>query len=103
MAYVNGVITVGTSKVQVAVIGLHGAVLQNVGATTIYIGGPGVTADATATGGVNFTSAAAPLVIPGGAVELDIGGATSDSAILYAISSGAGGKLAYFAETTTSY
>lgn len=103
MAYVNGVITVTGTRTQVSVIGLHGALLQNVGPTTIYIGGPNVTADTSATGGISFTSAAAPITIPGGAVELEIGGTISDSALLYAISSGAGGKLAYFAETTTSY
>lgn len=101
MGYQNGVVTISTSRVQVVTVGLRGALVQNVGSTTIYLGGPGVTADQTATGGVPITSAQAPLQMLGGSTELMIGGAISDAAILYAIGSGTGGKLAFMCETSS--
>ncbi len=102
MGYQNSVATIGTgTPTRVVTVGLRGAVLQNVGPTTIYIGGPGVTADQSATGGVPITSAQAPLLMLGGSTELMIGGAVSDAAVLFAVSSGANGKLAYVCETSS--
>ena len=102
MAFQNGVATVGTGTVtKIVTVGSRGAVVQNVGPTTLYLGGPGVTADTTATGGVQLTSANGPLQMLGGSTEFFIGGAISDAAVLYAISSGSGGKLAYICETSS--
>jgi hypothetical protein len=60
-----------------------------------------VTADTSATGGVQLTSANPPLQMLGGSTEYEIGGVVSDSAQLWAVSSGAGGKLAYICETSS--
>lgn len=104
MAYQNGVVTVGTSAQLVVTVGTRGALVQNVGGTTIYLGGPSVTADTSATGGVQLASGAtspSPIQMLGGSTELQIGGTVSDSAKLYAISSAAGGKLAFVCESTS--
>ena len=102
MGFQNGVKTVGTgTATQIVTVGSRGAVVQNVGPTTLYLGGPGVTADTSATGGVQLTSANGPLQMLGGSTEFFIGGAISDAAVLYATSSGSGGKLAFICETSS--
>ena len=102
MAFQNSVSTVGTgTPTKIVTVGSRGAVVQNVGPTTLYLGGPGVTADTSATGGIQLTSANGPLQMLGGSTEFLIGGAVSDAAVLYAVSSGANGKLAYICETSS--
>jgi hypothetical protein len=54
MAFKHGVIAVpfGTAPVFLCTPGPSGVLLQNVGAVPVFFGGPGVTADTAATGGV---------------------------------------------------
>lgn len=54
MAFQSGVVSVGTSATLICSPGTRGVMLQNLGAATLYVGGPGVTADTTATGGVTL-------------------------------------------------
>lgn len=50
--YLHGTVTVGTTPSTIAVQPTNdGILLTNQGSVTVYIGGPGVTADQTATGG----------------------------------------------------
>ena len=56
MPYVNGVISVGTTATLIAspsssVPESQTVLIQNLGTTILYLGGPGVTAGVTATGG----------------------------------------------------
>lgn len=67
-SYQHATVTVGTSAVNL-IPNLYvsgGAVIQNNTTGILYVGGAGVTADATATGGVKI-AAAASLQIPGSA------------------------------------
>jgi hypothetical protein len=55
MAYRNGVVSVGTTAVLIATPSsapdIDGILIQNLGAVTLYLGGSGVTAGTTSTGG----------------------------------------------------
>ena len=76
--------TVGTTAVPVPAAPLAGRatmIVQNVGATTIYLGSSTVTADTAATGGLQL--------LPGQSVPIDL----SSAVLLYAISSAAGGLV----------
>ena len=44
MAYSNGVVSVGTAATLICTPGRDGAMVQNLGAAVVYLGGPGVTA-----------------------------------------------------------
>ncbi len=81
----QSVTTVGATAVLVPAVALAGRatmLVQNVGATTIYLGASTVTAGTTATGGVQL--------LGGQSVPIDLAAAV----ILYAISSAAGGLVA---------
>lgn len=57
--FLHGTITVGTTASTISVQPTNdGILLTNQGTVTIYIGGPGVTADQTATGGFPIAAAA---------------------------------------------
>lgn len=60
MPYVNGVVSVGATATQIAtpssVPENAGVVIQNLGATTLYIGGSTVTAGTTLTGGLRVAA-----------------------------------------------
>jgi hypothetical protein len=69
MAYSNGVVSVGTAATLICTPGRDGALIQNLGATVVYLGGPGVTADASATGGVTLAATqTAPTMVRSGMV-----------------------------------
>jgi hypothetical protein len=77
--------TVGATALTVPAAPLAGRasmIIQNVGATTIYLGDSSVTADTGAAGGVQL--------LPGQSVPMQLAAAV----LLYAISSGAGGLVA---------
>jgi hypothetical protein len=54
MAYAQGVVSVGTSPTKICTPDQEGALVQNLGTSVVYLGGPTVTADASATGGVTL-------------------------------------------------
>ena len=54
MAYANGVVSVGTSATLICLPGPEGVLVQNLGATVVFLGGAGVTADTAATGGIQL-------------------------------------------------
>jgi len=77
MAYSNGVVSVGTAATLICTPGRDGALVQNLGTAVVYLGGPGVTADATATGGIAIGTAAQPgpvTMVRSGAVAGTVGG-----------------------------
>jgi hypothetical protein len=78
MSYSNGVVSVGTAAVKICTPGRDGAQVQNLGTAVVYLGGPGVTADAGAAGGITLGTAAAgtsvPVMIRSGAVAGTVGG-----------------------------
>jgi hypothetical protein len=59
MSYLNGVtpIPFGTAPTAIATPIGGGIVVQNLSPLTVYLGGPGVTADTSATGGVQLGTA----------------------------------------------
>lgn len=84
----QSVTTVGATAVLLPATPLAGRatmIVQNVGATTIYIGASTVTADTAATGGIQLVSGS-----PGGSTPISL----AAGVLLYAISSAAGGKVA---------
>jgi hypothetical protein len=81
------VTTVGIIALTVPAAPLAGRatmLIQNVGATTIYLGSPTVTADTAATGGLQLLS--------GQSIPISL----SSAVLLYAISSAAGGLVMTF-------
>ena len=60
MPYKNGVVSVGTSATLIAtpssVPESDGLLVQNLGATVLYLGGPTVTAGTTSTGGLQVAA-----------------------------------------------
>lgn len=89
MSYAQAVVTVGTSATKLITQGASGGILvQNLGATIVYLGNSTVTAGTTATGGVqlpaNMTS---PILIPstGGYPAGDLYGIVSTGSALVAV------------------
>jgi hypothetical protein len=74
--YLHATVTVGTAATLLGTTGSPGGVLvQNNGSAAVFLGGPTVTADTTATGGLQV-AAGASMTVP------TVGGAAAD---LYAI------------------
>lgn len=74
--YLHGTVTVGTTATLLVTTGSSGGVLvQNNGTAVIFLGGPGVTAGTTATGGIQV-AAGASVTVP------TVGGGSRD---LYAV------------------
>lgn len=74
MAYANGVVSVGTAATLICTPGRDGALVQNLGTAVVFIGGPGITADAAATGGVTLTTGqTAPQMVRSGMVAGTVG------------------------------
>lgn len=74
MSYSHGVKTVSTTRTLLVSTGAgnnDGVLVQNQGSTPVYLGGPTVTADGTATGGLQVP-AGATVTVP------SIGGGTAD-------------------------
>ena len=76
MPYKNGVVSCGTTATLIAspssIPENGGILIQNLGATVLYLGGSTVTANTAATGGIQVAvSPSAPVLIPtsGAAVE----------------------------------
>ena len=69
--YANGVVSVGTTATKICTPGPTGVMIQNLGASALYLGGPTVTANTAATGGVTLPAAmAAPVRVPTGGMSL---------------------------------
>jgi hypothetical protein len=67
MSYRQAVISVGTTPTLLGTPGPAGMLVQNLSAVVVFLGGPAVTADATATGGLTMpASVATPLLVPSG-------------------------------------
>ena len=69
MPYVNGVVSVQTTATLIATPSAVpddiGILVQNLGSTVVYLGGPTVTANTTATGGLQLpASSTTPLNVP---------------------------------------
>jgi hypothetical protein len=69
MAYKNGVVSVGTTATLIATPSsapdVDGILVQNLGASIVYIGGSTVTAGTTATGGLQLAaSSTTPVLVP---------------------------------------
>lgn len=74
--YLHGTVTVGTAATLLTTTNTPGGLLlQNNGAAPVFVGGPTVTADTTATGGIQV-AAGASITVP------TIGGVIAD---LYAV------------------
>jgi hypothetical protein len=78
MPYTNGVVSVGTTATLIATLGAapqnDGVLIQNLGATAVYLGGSTVTAGATATGGLQVPANATVTVPTTGAEPLALYG-----------------------------
>jgi hypothetical protein len=87
-SYLNGVATVGTAPTLVVSVTAEndGVLIQNQGATPIYLGGSGVTADSSATGGLQVAANSTQLVPSAG------GRSTRD---LYAVVASGTAKVAW--------
>lgn len=67
MSYKQSVISVGTSPTLIGTPGPGGILVQNLSAVAVFLGGPNVTADAAATGGLTLpASVTTPVLVPTG-------------------------------------
>jgi hypothetical protein len=72
-SYLSGTATVATTRAVLVTTGSSGGVLvQNNGATPVFLGGSAVTADATATGGVSVAAGASVTVPTVGGMKADL-------------------------------
>jgi hypothetical protein len=85
--YLHGTVSVGVAAVLLVTVTAEndGILIQNNGTGIVYLGGPTVTADAAATGGLKVAAGATQLVP-------SVGGRTED---IYAIASVAASPVAY--------
>jgi hypothetical protein len=91
MAYVNGVVSVGTTATLIASPSAtaenDGILVQNLGAGVLYLGGPNVTAGTTSTGGLQVAANATVSVPTTGAASEALYGivasSTANVAFLY--------------------
>lgn len=86
MAYAQGVVSVTTTATKICTPGVGGVHVQNLSANAVFLGGPNVTADASATGGITLpASMATPVLIVTG---LEPGTLDSDDALYGRVAAG---------------
>jgi hypothetical protein len=71
MSYAQGVVTVGTAATLICTPGLQGALVQNLGGTAVFLGGPSVTAGTAVSLPASMTS---PVLVPSGSAAGTVGG-----------------------------
>ena len=85
MSYGSKVVSVTTAATPLAP-GVYPVTVQNLSAVIVYLGGPAVTADTTATGGLQLpASVLTPVVVPRSA---SYGGGGSDEQLYARVASG---------------
>lgn len=97
MSVVNGVVSVGTTATKICTMGPTGALVMNTGSVVVYLGGPGVTASASAaTGGVSLPATmTSPVAVPGGPAAFPGAEGTPETDDLYGITASSSANVGF--------